>query len=125
MILGLCALVARTSGECLTRITPGNIGMSILLLSIGAVLLSSPTTFRKNIILSSAASLVGSLLSITAMVVQVLDVGATWLDDIIRSQSFGRGDIVAGLLRGDAFLGYFMLLVFPFVLKTVKEHIIR
>ena len=125
LVLGTCALAAKISRPCLTEVTPANVGMSVLLISIGAVLFSPILTLKRNITLSLAASFVGSLLAVSAMMIQVLAVGATWLDYIVNGQSFSRNELVAGLLRGDALLGYFMLLLFPIIFKTIKKYIIR
>ncbi len=125
LILGTCGLLAKTSHLCLTEVTPANVGMSVLLISIGAILFSSILTLRRDITLSLASSFVGSLLAVSAMVIQVLAVGATWLDYIINGQSFGKKELVAGLLRADALLGYFMLMLFPVVFKTVKKYVIK
>ena len=125
IILGFCSVLARASGECGSAVTPGDLGLGILLISIGAVLVSSAITIRSNIVISAAASLVGTGLAVGAMVIQLLSLGASWLDGVITGEPLTREDLVSGLIRADALLGYIALPLLPVVVETVRKKVVE
>jgi len=125
IILGFCSVLARASGECGSAVTPGDLGLGILLISIGAVLVSSAITIRSNIVISAAASLVGTGLAVGAMVIQLLSLGASWLDGVITGEPLTREDLISGLIRADALLGYIALPLLPVVVETVRKKVVE
>jgi hypothetical protein len=125
LAFGVCSLIARTTGICETIATPASVSLVVLLMSIGAVLLPSIWFLKNNVVLSIGSSFVGLSLAVGAMIIQLLAVGASWLDGIITGEPLSKSDIIQGVLRGDAILGYIALPFLVLAVKVLKEEVIK
>ncbi len=125
LILGICDIFSKFVSDCNTLITPANVGLGIIMISIGIILVSSIATLKRNVVLSASSSLIGTGLSVSAMIIQLLAVGASWLDGIITGEKVSSNEILAGVLRGDALLGYIAVPLLIFAIKVVKENIVK
>ncbi len=114
------------AGEILyPNYVPGDLGVSLVMLSIGfLMILSVYYWFRRKIVKSLAAIILGLGLAVAAMVMQVLVTTASWLDSIIVNEPITYEELMLGFLRADALLGYIALPLLYVSLRILKKTII-
>jgi hypothetical protein len=100
---------------------PGDLGLSLILLTVGLSLVIAIYYLGKSLTTCLGTIVLGLGLAVGAMAMQVLIVGMSWLDGIIVEESLTTEDIVHGLLRVDALMGYIALPLFLYSLKTLKK----
>ncbi|RLG73831.1 MAG: hypothetical protein DRO23_08115 [Thermoprotei archaeon] len=103
---------------------PGDLGISLVMLSIGfLMILSAYYWFKRKPVKSLAATILGLGLAVAAMVMQVLVIIASWLDGIIVGEPIACEELVMGSLRAEALLGYVALPLFYISLRILSETI--
>ena len=101
---------------------PGDLGLSLVMLSIGfLMILSVYYWFRGKIMKSLAAIILGLGLAVAAMVMQVLVIIASWLDSIIVNEPITYEELKLGFLRADALLGYIALPLLYVPLRILRK----
>jgi len=100
------------SSTILEDYVPPDPWLGIVLVSIGLVLSASAYyLMRGNTILSIASLLVGSIIAVSTMAIQVIATGTTYLDLLINGEEIEQHQLISGLTRVDAILGYPAILI--------------
>lgn len=112
-----------TVKSILEEYIPGNLGTSLILLSIGLILLATVYyALRQSTTKSISCLIVGCTLAVAAMVIQLLTVIAGLVDTLIIGDVVSVRSIILGILRIDAFLGYITIPLFIVSLWLYKKE---
>ena len=98
------------------KLIPSDPWLGVVLISIGLAFTSSMYYLvRNNIVLNIASLLVGGGIAVIVMAIQLLTVLANLFDELLIGNNVNLSNIIAGVLRVDALLGYLALV--PFILS--------
>jgi len=112
-----------TVESMLEEYVPGDLGTSLILLSVGLTLLAAVYyALRQSTTRSVSCLIVGSTLAVAAMVIQLLTVIAGLADTLIIGDIVSVRSIILGILRIDAFLGYITIPLFIVSLWLYKKE---
>ncbi len=101
---------------------PGDLGIFLIMLSIGFLMISSVYYwFKRELIKTLAAIILGLGLAVAAMMIQVLVNIASWLDGIIVNEPIAYEELMFGFLRADAILGYIALPLLYISLRILRK----
>ncbi len=107
----------------LRKYIPGDLGMALILLSIGLTLLAAVYyKLRQSITKSFSCLTVGSTLAIITMSMQLLTVLASTIDSLIIGDTITVESVQLGVLRIDSLLGYVAILLFIMSLRFYDKR---
>jgi len=107
----------------LRKYIPGDLGMALILLSIGLTLLAAVYyKLRQSITKSFSCLTVGSTLAIITMSMQLLTVLASTIDSLIIGDTITVEGVQLGVLRIDSLLGYVAILLFIMSLRFYDKR---
>jgi len=107
----------------LRKYIPGDLGMALILLSIGLTLLTAVYyKLRQSITKSFSCLTVGSTLAIITMSMQLLTVLASTIDSLIIGDTITVESVQLGVLRIDSLLGYVAILLFIMSLRFYDKR---
>ncbi len=99
--------------EFLPKTIPPDPWLSIVLITVGLVMLSTPYyLMRNNVMMTVATLLIGAGLAVSVMGIQIIATLSTLIDNLISGEVISTQVLILNLLRIDALLGYASLPIF-------------
>ncbi|MEZ0345779.1 MAG: hypothetical protein ABWK01_04450 [Infirmifilum sp.] len=107
----------------LSNFIPSDLGVSMVFITTGALLVAPLyyTRLKPEHTKALSALLLGSGLSVVAMVIQLLVAAASWLDGLIVGEPLSPENLYAIITRSDALLGCFALPLFYATLRILQH----
>ncbi len=128
-VLSLCnwVLQALLGGTgLLEEMVPGDIGLAVVLLSVGLSLMAAAYYYtHRDHVRTQACMLVGSGLGAAALLMQLLATLAAYLDGFVVGEILAIHDVATMLLRVDSLLGALLLPLLVASIRLVRASTVK